>query len=257
MTAEFEPFVQIAGLIHALTNLADNLGQTTQEWMEQLQLGLAERSREFAAALAEHEKEQAEAFRVLAQGGWVGMERHFTLSQARAVLEIYKTKGEAAMNDAIADYFNANACTRISEITDGWSIIPYLQDRQTIIRDAVSAHREGRFTLSVPALLPLVEGLSAEILGNAVRNENAVKAVARDWKQRESEIWAQVFADVIEHVVYQRYDFQTDPAPYLSRHFILHGRTPDYATRANSVRVFLLIDAIADLWFAKQKSVSP
>jgi hypothetical protein len=119
MPAEFEPFVQIAGLIHALTNFADNLGQTTQEWMEQLQQGLNERSREFAAALAEHEKEQAEGFRVLAQGGWVGMERHFTFSQARSVLEIYKAKGEAAMNDAIANYFNANACIRISEITDG------------------------------------------------------------------------------------------------------------------------------------------
>ena len=161
------------------------------------------------------------------------------------------------MNDAIANYFNANACIRISEITDGWSSIPYLRDRQAIIRDALSAHREGRFTLSVPALLPLVEGLSVEILGNAVRNENAVKAVARDWKQRESEVWAQVFADVIEHVVYKRYDFRTDPAPYLSRHGILHGRIPDYANEVNSIRVFLLIDAVADLWFAKQKSVSP
>jgi|SRR5208283_451534 len=98
MTAEFEPFVQIAGLIHALTKFADNLGQTTQEWMEQLQEGLNERSCEFAAALAEHEREQAEAFRVLAQGGWVGMERHFTLSQARSVLEIGRTTRQIDRN---------------------------------------------------------------------------------------------------------------------------------------------------------------
>jgi hypothetical protein len=92
MTAEFEPFVQIAGLLKALTGLHDNLAQTTQKWMERLQQGMYERSREFAAALAEHEKEQAEAFRVLAQGGWVGMERHFTSSQARSVLEIQKAR---------------------------------------------------------------------------------------------------------------------------------------------------------------------
>ena len=256
MTAEFEPFTQIAGILKALTGLHDNLAQTTQEWMEQLQQGMYKRSREFAAALAAHDKEQAEAFRVLAQGGWVGMERHFTSSQARAALEIHKAKRESAMNDAIADYFNANACARLSEITNGWSSIPYMRDRQAIIRDAVSAHREGRFTLAVPSLLPLAEGLSVEILGNALRNENAVKAVAREWKQRETEIWAQVFADVIEHVIYKCYDFRKDPAPYLSRHGILHGRIPDYATGVNSIRVFLLIDAIADLWREKQRTLS-
>jgi hypothetical protein len=89
--------------------------------------------------------------------------------------------------------------------------------------------------------------LSVEILGNAARNENAVKAVAQDWKQRESEVWAQVFADVIEHVVYKRYDFRTDPASYPSRHGLLHGRIPDYANEVNPIRVFLLIDAVADL----------
>jgi hypothetical protein len=257
MTVEFEPFVQIAGILRALSCLHDNMVQTTREWMEQLQQGMYERSREFAAALAEQEKQQAEAFRVLAQGGWVGMERHFTSSQAQSALEIYKASGEAAMNNAIADYFNGNSYARLSEITDAWSSIPYLRDRQTIIRDAVSAHREGRFTLSVPTLLPLVEGLSDEILGTAVRNENAVKAVARDWKQREAEIWAQVFADVIENVVYKSYDFRNAPAPYLSRHGILHGRTPDYATTVNSIRVFLLIDAIADLWLQNQRAPSP
>jgi hypothetical protein len=254
MTAEFEPFVQIAGLIHALTNLADNLGQTTQEWMEQLQKGLYEQSREFATALAEHEKGQAEAFTILGQGGWVGMEWHFTESQARSALEICRSKGDTAMNDAMAKYFNANECILLSEMTEAWSRIPYLRDRQAIITDALSAHREGRFTLTVPSLLPLVEGLSVEIVGNPVPNENAVKVVARDWKQREAEIWAQVFADVIENVVYKRCDFRNVPASYLNRHGILHGGIPDYATGANSVRVFLLIDAIARLWVGKHSS---
>ena len=254
MTAEFEPFVQIAGLIHALTNLADNLGQTTQEWVEQLQQGLHERSREFAEALAEHEKGQAEAFTILGQGGWVGMEWHFTESQARSALEICKGKGDTAMNDAMARYFNANECALLSGMTEAWSRIPYLRDRRAIITDALSAHREGRFTLTVPSLLPLAEGLSVEILGNPVRKENAVKVVVRDWKQREAEIWAQVFADVIENVVYKSYDFRNAPAPYLNRHGILHGQIPDYATGANSVRVFLLVDAIARLWVGKQRS---
>ena len=87
----------------------------------------------------------------------------------------------------------------------------------------------------------------------AVGNRNVVKAVARDWKQREAEVWAKVFADVVENVIYKRYDFGNDPAPYLNRHGILHGRVPDYADKLNSIRVFLLVDAIAYLWLEKQQ----
>ena len=54
----------------------------------------------------------------------------------------------------------------------------------------------------------------------------------------------------------KRYDFRSDPAPYLNRHGILHGRIPDYATRENSTRVFLLTDAIADLWLEKQRTLA-
>src|SRR5205809_4439666 len=64
---------------------------------------------------------------------------------------------------------------------------------------------------------------------------------------------AQVFADVVEDVIYKRYDFRNDPAPYLNRHGILHGRVPDYADKLNSIRVFLLVDAIAYLWLEKQQ----
>jgi hypothetical protein len=257
MTSQIDLFVAIAGFSRVITNLHDkDVVHTTQEWMTQLQTRLDEWRPQIAAALAQCEKNQRESSQVLAYGGWVGMERHFTDSQARSAVETCKSKGEAGMNNAIAEYFNTNDCALLSEMTEGWSNVPYLRDRQLIIADAVSAHREGRFTLTVPSLLPLAEGLSVEILGNTGGNQNPVKAVARDWKQRAAEVWAQVFAEVVEDVIYKRYDFRSDPAPYLNRHGILHGRIPDYATRENSTRVFLLTDAIADLWLEKQRTLA-
>jgi len=102
-----------------LLNLHEkDVAQTTAEWMTQLQQDLEESSREFAAAMAEYEKQQDEAFKILAcHGGWLGMERHFTSSQAQLVVQLYKTEGDAAMNDAIANYFNTNHCARLSEMT--------------------------------------------------------------------------------------------------------------------------------------------
>ena len=97
----FEPFEQIAASIRAFAGFQDDLRQTMQQSMAQLQQGLAQMAREFAAGMAEYERyaneEEAEVFKVLSQGGWLGMERHFTLSQARSVLQIYKSKGEAAI----------------------------------------------------------------------------------------------------------------------------------------------------------------
>ena len=50
-----------------LLNLHEkDVAQTTAEWMTQLQQDLEESSREFAAAMAEYEKQQDEAFKILA-----------------------------------------------------------------------------------------------------------------------------------------------------------------------------------------------
>jgi hypothetical protein len=257
---KFEPFEQVAALIKDFAGFRDDLRQTLQQSMAQLQESLQQMCRQFAAGMAEYERyaneEEAEVFRVLSQGGWLGMERHFTVLQARSALEICKSKSEVEMNDAIGRYFGANDSARLVAMTEDWSRVRYLCDRQAIVRDAMSAHRAGQFTLSIPALLPLAEGLCAEILGSSSAT-NVVRAVAQDWNSRDNEVWVQLFHDVVEDVIYRSYTFGKDPAPYLNRHGILHGRVPDYASELNSTRVFLLIDVVADLWHAKLRSPAP
>lgn len=245
------------GVLQLFTNVAGDIQRSTQQWMDQLQQNLVELSERFAKGMAEYEKVETEAFTVLKRGGWLGMERHFTGPQVRSVLEISKTKGEAAANDAIRDYFNANDSASLVAMSNEWLDVPYLRDREQIIRDAISAHRSGYYTLTVPALLPLAEGLSAEIMGSMPGRQNVVKAVAREWRAREQEVWTELYSDVVLHVIYKTYDFATDPAPYLNRNGILHGRVPDYGTDLNSIRVFLFLDSVANLWREKQKKNDP
>jgi hypothetical protein len=245
--------VAVLGFLQAMEHLGEkDVVESTERWMAEYERGREVRIRQFAAAMAEFERVQNEATKALGRAGWLGLERHFTDAQALEALDIEQKKGDVAMNEAIAQYFNADDGASLSEMTAAWSAIPYLRDREAIITDSLWAHRQGRFTLSVPALLPLAEGLSAEIVGNAVSNQNVVKAVARDWKLQTTEIWSEVFADVVEQIIYKRYDFTRDPAPFLSRHGILHGRVPDYGDNVNSLRLFLLVDAIAFLWLEKQ-----
>ena len=48
---------------------------------------------------------------------------------------------------------------------------------------------------------------------------------------------------------YLKSNFEQAAAPgSFNRHRVLHGRIPDYGTAANSVRAFLLVDTVADMW---------
>jgi len=238
-------------------NILSELAKSAQQLIDNLHENLIPFYERLAKGMAEYERVESEAFEVLKSGGWLGMERHLTGPQVRTILAIAKTNGASAASEAIRGYFSANDCALLVAMSEGWLDIPYFKDRERIVRDAMAAHRSGHYTLTVPALLPLAEGLSAKIAGNAAGRQNVAKAVARQWKAREQEVWTEVYADVVIHVIYKDYDFAQDPAPYLSRHGILHGRIPDYGTELNSLRVFLFVDCVADLWRENRNKKNP
>jgi hypothetical protein len=252
MNAPLTPFENVFAILHALTNLPDALRKTTEEWMEETRKTLAAWEKQFAEGMLEYDRVETEAFQVLTRGGWLGMERHLTGPQVRSILEIAQRSGDDAANRAIAGYFAEDDWKLVTSMSEEWFDIPYLKAREPIVRDAMEAHRSGKYTLSVPALLPLAEGLAAEIV-NIHDRPDVIKIVARDWKAQEQERWTQLYVDVVIDVMYTKVDF-TQKSPYLNRHFILHGRTPDYATDLTSLRVILLLDSVAYLWRLKQKT---
>lgn len=96
MNAPFTPFEQVFAVLHFLTNLPDALQKSTQEWMDETQKNLAALSEQIAEGMAEYEKVETEAFRVLTRGGWLGMERHLTGPQVRTIFQIAQTSGDDA-----------------------------------------------------------------------------------------------------------------------------------------------------------------
>jgi len=253
MSTPLTPFEQVVAFLQLISDARSTLRKSAQEWLDDFQKNMLALTAELQKQIAEHERLEEEAFELLKRGGWLGMERHLTGPQVRSVLLISKRNGEAAAHDALRDYFGKDNWALIREMIEQWSDVPYLNQREHVIRDALAAHRAGQYTLSIPALLPLAEGLSAEIVGSTAGKQNVVKAVARQWKAREQQVWTELYSDVVIHVIYKTYDFAKDPAPYLNRNGILHGRVPDYGTDINSLRVFLLVDCVAELWRDRQK----
>jgi hypothetical protein len=256
----FQETINMAvGAVKLVHDFHSEMQRSVEEWMGQQQLSWARMAEMVSSAALSFEVyrnvEAPEACAVLCQAGWLRMDRHFSIVELRESLVLHKTQGEAAMNDAILEYFSEDNYASLERMTKSWESVPYLRDRNRIIADALFAHRSGLYTLTIPTLMPFVDGLSAEILGSTTKN--AVAKFAQDRRANDPEIWVQGFCDFMADVFYKGYQFGKDSAPYLNRHAILHGRVFDYPSALNSTRVFLLLDALADFWHERLQALAP
>jgi hypothetical protein len=249
------PLQMLAQMAKAVGEFQERIRQWFEQNGEALNLFFQQLAESVAAFEHYRNEQEAKDFAALAQGGWIGLERHFSYARIRVAAKICRTMGTDAMNEAMLSYFNNDDFGALKKMTADWANVPYLKDRQPIIQDALTARSKGQYTLTIPALLPLAEGLAAETLGTT--SVKAVQLAATAWNAEEAEAWSQEFWNVVNQVIYKSYQFGRDPSTYLNRHGILHGRVPDYASAYNSTRVFLLVDAISHFWTSSQKAAPP
>jgi hypothetical protein len=164
------------------------------------------------------------------------------------------------------DFYDKNGCKELRLIVTSWfddSAI-YTKRRQ-IIEDALDSHIAGKFTLSIPALLPQIEGILSDNLGikagklgkllKSAVSENDLKD-AKTFKTLRDDILVSLSADPFfineeglgESFTSEKYnDWMKSKGISgipLNRNTILHGIQIDYGTKANSLRVFFLLDSI-------------
>jgi len=103
---------------------------------------------------------------------------------------------------------------------------PLSNNRKRIIQDAVDAHQQGLYTLSVPVLLTQLEGVIAEAIGQTAENMS-------------SYIMSLVSSDNIYRDVKQVF-VATDVSNSF-RNPILHGHDTDYFSLKNSTHILILL----------------
>jgi hypothetical protein len=133
--------------------------------------------------------------------------------------------------------------------------------RAPFVEDAVWAHREGRYTLTIPALLAQADGAFYDVIGEQLYRRGG--KAARDALDRLfvlgeiGQSWVRTVLLPIDEgsslVVNtgERTALRKDDPAYgpLNRHGVLHGVDLDYPTRENSLRVFMLLDYLC--WFSQ------
>jgi hypothetical protein len=192
--------------------------------------------------------------RLLLERGWWVLQQDITGTVKREILRLGREPEPSAIDDYLCGLFRADDLSRLRTKVNNWFELPYFTARRQIIVDCLEAHKSAQYTLTVPTLLPLLDGMTrafrkAHLRPTRGKNPNAlmqVKQFAEFYRRKQPALWGAPFATIVKTVVYSHFDFATTTRPSsLNRHGILHGEIADYATEANSLKTFLLIDTVA------------
>jgi len=190
---------------------------------------------------------------VLKQRRWAGLQYHFTVSDFQQLLRTRQRKGLKAVDEFVCRRFRKDRYRLLTRMSRKWSKMPYLTQNRGAFKDALKAHRDGRYRVSITMLLPLIDGLAREIV-IACKGKTRKIIVADEaveiLEERHGDIWTDGLKLVVEQVVFARCDPRKSVKPRLSlnRHAILHGiASPRYASEANSLRIILVLDVFARL----------
>jgi len=185
------------------------------------------------------------------------------------ILSIVPPNKEKAYHLVISHY-EKYSWAALESTLKSWLENPIFARRIAILKDSLSVHKQGKWTLSVPSLLPQIEGLSLDIVKQLglprgrkaiVIDKNINKEIGRTLP---SQVFSSLSTDIftpremvaiytlLYHLEGQLYKWinlleeirQTDELDYLNRHSVLNGAQIDYASKINSLRCFLILDTL-------------
>ncbi len=165
-----------------------------------------------------------------------------------------------AVEKVFLQYFEENDWKMLQEMVESWEVSHSFAQRKHIIHDAFDAHKTGKYTLSIPALLPQAEGVLSSITGKGAGKP--YKLFDETIQQEYPDILNNIAKDILLRFATSLYKgikpehFTADKLPlwlksegikesdFMNRHAILHGIHVNYASKINSLRVFLLLDSL-------------
>lgn len=149
-----------------------------------------------------------------------------------------------SIDDFFIDTLMSN--DRVQQTFNSWKTQSKISNRIPLIEEAIEAHIEGRFYLSVSALIPQIEGLLRDALKSmsrsadfaSMRNEDmkrATSALKDSWKSQVYTLpEATSLLDSLPDAVSDLYD-EFDPTQFvqgkLYRHGVCHGHQTDSTLR--------------------------
>jgi len=236
--------------LHALGEFAVRVDALSLEDKQPFKDMMAIMMSEHGAKLLTREDEELR--RTLSDHGWWVLQKDINGPVKRELLRLGRKGNSHEIDTYLCSIFKEADGARLQKKTQSWFDVPYLNERKQVILDCLEAHTNGKWTLSIPALLPLVDGITRRFRQDHLRrSKNPGRAIHVDkfadyYRKKQPKLFGASFASFVRHNMYAKFDFSNGlPPSSINRHGILHGEIRHYATEANSLRVFLLLDTIA------------
>lgn len=174
-----------------------------------------------------------------------------------AICEHCRSGDNAAARKLLVDHCRP---AFLAGLVEKWQQVPAFIDRATVWKEALNAHENKMFTLSISALIPQIEGvltdwISGELPPGEVPHRQESKT--KRWRdvitiaQQVTYIDQRIASAVVEFMLGGPLldTFNDWLAPisldFPNRHVVGHGRyDPGLYTEENSIKVFLLLDTI-------------
>ncbi|MFX0201918.1 MAG: hypothetical protein ACFFCW_37890 [Candidatus Hodarchaeota archaeon] len=209
--------------------------------------------------LSEFVRAQQEAIDAFRAAGWP-IAPSMPVELRERVVGLHRQGKTRYASQSIMGYYRRNNHENLIQMVDNWEGHPLFRLRMHIIRDALDAHREGKYTLSVPALIPQIEG----ILNDYVRQNNLAARFGKIREVYTAAIGNPEHYGLAEWAIVQTLLYQLQTNTYMhtdfedelrrvarnrqtTRHTILHGIATEYNRQIHSLKVFLLLDAVSAL----------
>ena len=206
--------------------------------------------------LLEYHKDSAEAFKA---AGWTIAPSMDQELREKVVL-FHQQNKTRYISQVIIGYYHKNSFEKLKNAIATWETNPLFTSRMHIFNAALKAHCEGTYALSVPALLPQIEGILNEYVkvnnleAKLGKIEKVYKAVVGDLNEYPLSSWA-----IVNTLLFQLQtntftftDFEIEfkkssNTRKTTRHTVLHGISTNYDKPIHSLKAFVLLDALSVL----------
>lgn len=196
------------------------------------------------------EKRFEKAVNILKEFGWWGIS---SLS-FKTYIEIEKQDDIVDVNEInkiICDFYSKDNFENLESLLLKWKENKYFNRVSEILEDAVEAHKNGKYTLSIPALMPNIEGIIRYFMSDKYGiSKRSFAPIYKEFKDN-----VKGFEDIMAVYVIQYIDklfCNFDPenpneVDDFSRHKLLHGFSSHYHSEVNSLKIILYLDEIYNI----------
>lgn len=172
----------------------------------------------------------------------------------------YQNGSRAAITNLFRKIYQRENCKNLESVVINWRRNKLFSPWQNHIADALDSHKNKKYTLSVPVLLLVAEGIATDFCrevgiykkrDRSRGGEKIKKAVQKHYGKSSSLLSSDLdlLENAIDTTIYQNTDLIKKKlhTNILNRHAVLHGLKKNYGTMKTSLQAFMLLDVLSEL----------